>query len=42
MAGASATAVAEVLSASLLSFLGRTAPDDDVSVAVVRRLALNP
>jgi serine phosphatase RsbU (regulator of sigma subunit) len=42
MAGASATAVAEVLSASLLSFLGRTAPDDDVSVAVVRRLSLNP
>lgn len=42
MAGASATVVAEVLSASLLSFLGRTAPDDDVSVAVVRRLALNP
>ncbi len=42
MAGAPAAAVAEVLSGSLLSFLGRTAPDDDVSVAVVRRLPVNP
>ncbi len=42
MAGASAAAVTDVLSASLLSFLGRTAPDDDVSVAVVRRLPVNP
>jgi sigma-B regulation protein RsbU (phosphoserine phosphatase) len=43
MAGAPAPAVAELLSGSLLAFLGpSTAPEDDVSVAVVRRLPVSP
>ena len=37
-AGAPAPAIADALSKALFSFLGKTPPEDDVSVAVVRRL----
>jgi sigma-B regulation protein RsbU (phosphoserine phosphatase) len=41
-AGATAAAVSMALSGSLFSFLKRVPPDDDVSVAVVRRLPVIP
>jgi serine phosphatase RsbU (regulator of sigma subunit) len=41
-AGATAAAVSIALSGSLFSFLKRVPPDDDVSVAVVRRLPVIP